>query len=550
MQIAGTALTGLNGYAVNWPAFNGGFDVVSPAAVFTVSNAVGGTGSLGKFGAGTLCLTASNTYSGGTTILGGTLEIGNGGTSGSIAGNVTDNAALAFNRSDDFSPACIVTGSGQLVQAGPGTMTLGGAVSNPVVAAAGRIVVAPTGMLTGNLTVAAGARVENDASALQIGSFTNAGTFLGSADPGGSFVNQSSGDVRIAGGQRVYLQGALTQTNSGLIEVLGGQAAQAQFESAGPLLNAAGGHSLITAQNAALYFDGGATNQGSVSFTSGASSVFGSVTNAPGGTIAVVGGAGVTFYGNVVQNGTLNVGAVGGTYSSAVFCGALSGSGGITGGGDIFLLGDLRPAMTAMTINGNVYMTQSTDSVLQLAGTAAGSQFSQVNVTGAVVLNGALCVTLSNSGYRPANGAQFQVMTFGSYTDGFCSTSGLDLGGRLELVPTLASNSLTLTAVQGGSGTWNVDANGLISAAGDWAAGLPGEAGDNATFGPVISAPRTVTVDVPTTLGEMTFDSGKSYTVAGSNSITLEMPEGPAQITVLAGSHTISAPWYWRGIWR
>ena len=44
-------------------------------------------------------LTGANTYSGGTTISAGTLQIGNGGTTGSIAGNIVDNAALIFNRS-------------------------------------------------------------------------------------------------------------------------------------------------------------------------------------------------------------------------------------------------------------------------------------------------------------------------------------------------------------------------------------------------------------------------------------------------------------------
>jgi hypothetical protein len=39
-------------------------------------------------------LTDNNTYTGGTTITGGTLQLGNGGTSGSIVGNVVDNMGL------------------------------------------------------------------------------------------------------------------------------------------------------------------------------------------------------------------------------------------------------------------------------------------------------------------------------------------------------------------------------------------------------------------------------------------------------------------------
>src|SRR5581483_6492947 len=75
----------------------------------------------------TLVLTGANTYSGGTTITAGTLQLGNGGTSGSIAGNVVDNSALAFNRSDSATFAGIISGSGSVTQAGAGTTTLTGA---------------------------------------------------------------------------------------------------------------------------------------------------------------------------------------------------------------------------------------------------------------------------------------------------------------------------------------------------------------------------------------------------------------------------------------
>ena len=56
-----------------------------------------------------------------TTISAGTLQIGNGGTTGSIAGNVINNAVLAFNRSDSLSYAGIISGSGSLTKLGTGT---------------------------------------------------------------------------------------------------------------------------------------------------------------------------------------------------------------------------------------------------------------------------------------------------------------------------------------------------------------------------------------------------------------------------------------------
>ncbi|MBF7731760.1 autotransporter-associated beta strand repeat-containing protein, partial [Pseudomonas sp. N040] len=50
----------------------------------TVANAISGTGTLTKLGAGTASLTGANTYSGTTTISAGTLSIGAGGTTGSL----------------------------------------------------------------------------------------------------------------------------------------------------------------------------------------------------------------------------------------------------------------------------------------------------------------------------------------------------------------------------------------------------------------------------------------------------------------------------------
>jgi fibronectin-binding autotransporter adhesin len=51
-------------------------------------------------GAGTTTLTGTNTYSGGTSITAGTLQIGAAGTSGSITGAVTNSGTLIFDRSD------------------------------------------------------------------------------------------------------------------------------------------------------------------------------------------------------------------------------------------------------------------------------------------------------------------------------------------------------------------------------------------------------------------------------------------------------------------
>jgi len=90
----------------------------------TVPGTISGAGSVVQQGTGTTVLTAANTYTGGTTITAGTLQLGNGGANGSILGNVVDNGTLAFNRSDMYTFGGLVSGTGGLSQLGSGTTVL------------------------------------------------------------------------------------------------------------------------------------------------------------------------------------------------------------------------------------------------------------------------------------------------------------------------------------------------------------------------------------------------------------------------------------------
>ncbi|MBZ9942478.1 autotransporter-associated beta strand repeat-containing protein, partial [Mesorhizobium sp. BR1-1-13] len=104
-------------------AGGGTFDT-DVSTVLTLTGAVGGAGALTKDGAGTLVLTADNSYAGGTTIAGGTLQLGNGGATGSITGDVVDNGTLAFDRNDSYGFAGLISGSGGLDQIGSGITIL------------------------------------------------------------------------------------------------------------------------------------------------------------------------------------------------------------------------------------------------------------------------------------------------------------------------------------------------------------------------------------------------------------------------------------------
>jgi hypothetical protein len=90
--------------------------------------------------------------------------------------------------------------------------------------------------------------------------------------------------------------------------------------------------------------------------------------------------------------------------------------------------------------------------------------------------------------------------------------------------------------------TWNVDAGGNWSAAASWTTSVPNAKGANAILAGIITAPRTVTLDVPVTLRRLDFDDANAYTVSGANTLTLEAGSGDTLINVKSGSHTISAP--------
>jgi autotransporter-associated beta strand protein len=89
-----------------------------------VSGTIFGNAWLTKTGSGTLTLSGSNSYVGGTIVNAGTVQLGNGGASGSITGSVTDNATFAIDRSDSFTFGGSISGSGVFRQLGTGTTIL------------------------------------------------------------------------------------------------------------------------------------------------------------------------------------------------------------------------------------------------------------------------------------------------------------------------------------------------------------------------------------------------------------------------------------------
>lgn len=100
----------------------GGTMQVGGETTLTLSGVISGTNALTKTGAGTLVLTGTNSYTGLTTISEGVLQLGNGGTTGSILGDVVNNATLIFNRSDTYTFNGSISGAGAVLFQGGGTV--------------------------------------------------------------------------------------------------------------------------------------------------------------------------------------------------------------------------------------------------------------------------------------------------------------------------------------------------------------------------------------------------------------------------------------------
>ena len=87
--------------------------------------------SLAQSGNGTAILTGTNTFSGGTTINSGTVQLGNGGAMTAqelgTAVTVTDNGALVFNGNNSVTFTNTISGTGSVAQNGSRTLTLTGA---------------------------------------------------------------------------------------------------------------------------------------------------------------------------------------------------------------------------------------------------------------------------------------------------------------------------------------------------------------------------------------------------------------------------------------
>ena len=459
----------------------------------TYAGVLSGQGGLYKTGNGALTLTGANTYSGGTAILAGTLRVGDGGSTGSLAGNVTNNATLAFNRSDASAYAGIVSGRGALSKTGAGTLTLtgentysggttisagtlqvgdggttgslGGNVTNNATLAfnlstnattyAG--IVSGTGALTkaGNSTLSlSGANTYSGgttiaAGSLRVGNGGTTGSLAGDVTNNGTFVFYRSDASTYAGA--VSGTGTLVQTGAGTLTLSGAST------YSGFTLVAAGtlqlGHaSALGAATGDLMVDG-TLDLNAYSTAKAALSGTGTITSGAAGssTFTNAGSAYTTFEG-VIQDGAGTVALTKAGYGGLYLTGANTYTGGTTiSAGSLWVGNGGTTGSIAGNVISNAALLFSRSDALTYAGVVSGSGELYQTGTGTLTLSGA-------STYSGTTVVSAGTLKLGNESALGTATGDLTVDGTLDL------NSYSLTKGSlGGSGTITSGANGSIT---------------------------------------------------------------------------------------
>jgi fibronectin-binding autotransporter adhesin len=486
----------------------GVFQVDTAATTLTLSGVIDGSGGLTKTGAGTLSLNALNTYSGDTTINGGTLLLGNaaGIPSGTGKGNVIigSSGTLSTNDKDAISINGL-SGGGVVQKTGgsPDTITLGNNNANGsfsgVLQDGGsthELVIIKTGSGTqtfsGNNTYAGATTIQNgilsvsslnkvsggSASSnlghpitvangtIAIGATTNTGqlTYTGTGETTDRVINLAG----TTGGATLDQSGTGTLTFSSNFTATGAGSKTLTLQG-----STAGGGVI----NGAIV-DNSGTNKtslvktGSGTWTLGGTNLYTGLTNITAGTLAE-GVSNAISTGAVTVNGATAVFDLGANHTDTVGIVTLDGGGSITGTGT-----------SALTSTGSFEMKSGSDSAI-LAGsgialnkTTAGT----VTLTGANTYSGTTTIsagTLSLSGASTNNiassttivdnatlnvtgltGSKIVLASGQTLKGGGTVTGGVDIGTGAILSPGNSPGTLSTGATSyngGGTYVWEIN---------------------------------------------------------------------------------------------
>ncbi|EBC8211879.1 autotransporter outer membrane beta-barrel domain-containing protein [Salmonella enterica] len=462
----GTTISGGTLVATNVDALGSG-DVTDDATLElntggTFDNAISGSGQVVKSGDDVLTLSGANSYSGGTLISDGTLVASNVEALGT--GDVTDDAVLELNTGGDFDNA--ISGSGQVVKSGDDVLTLSGANS-----------------YSGGTLISDGTLVASNVEALGTGDVTDDATL--ELNTGGDFINNIGGTGRVekSGDDKLTLSGSNTYTGGTLISsgtlvandvnALGTgdvtDNATLMLNTGGDFTNNIGGTGRVEKSG-----DDALTLSGSNTYTGG--------TLISGGTL-VANDVNALGTGDITDNATLALNAVGD------FDNAISGSGKVEKSGD-----------DALTLSGSNTYTGGT---LISSGTLVASNVEALgtgdvtdNATLELNTSGTFDNAISGSGQVVKSGDKMLTLSgANSYSGGTLISDGTLVASNVESLGTGdVTNNATLELNTGGDFTNNISGSGQVVKSGDDALALSGA--NSYTGGTLISSGTLVATNV------------------------------------------------------
>jgi autotransporter-associated beta strand protein len=466
----------------------------------TIENALVGTDGLAKSDLGTLVLTGTNTYTGGTFLEGGTLSVSSDANLGDASGGITfeggmlevtgttytstartitlQGAGGGFDIADagnTFTLSQALTGNGGFVKSGAGTLTLSGinAYTGATMIDAGTLALSGTGSIAASSSVV-------DNGTLDISGTTS----------GASIVSLSGSGTVNLGNQTLTLSNA----SGNFAGVMGGTGG----------LTLAGGTQTLDGINA-----------------------YTGVTTINAGTLALSGNGSLSASSNVIDNGTLDISST--THGASVS--SLSGNGTVTLGSQALVLNNASGSFSGvitgtggLTLGGgteivsgaNTYTGSTTiasGSTLALSGSGSVAHSSQI------VDSGTFDISRATSAVSITNVSGAGSVKLGSNTLALTTASGAFNGvmsgaGGLTVA---GSGTFTLTGANTYTGTTTIT-SGILQVGNDGNSG---------------SISNTV-VDS----GTLTFDRSDDLTYAGSISGKGNFVKLGDNTLILDGSNT------------
>jgi len=493
----------------------------------------------------TLILTGNAAHTGGTTTRNGTLQIGDGGTSGAINSAITNESSVAFSRSDEVTHTGAISGPGSLIQRGPGNLTLAGNYSYT----------GETQVLAGNLTLSPGA-VFPAASVVFVESGTRfdagnrpSGLTVGGLSGSGDFVLNGGGNLAVATNTDTTFSGSLSgnfhlhKQGSGTLTLAGTNTYSGGTTVAAGTLQIGGG-------SLAGPITGNILNYGTVTLFPGGTVALQSTISGPGGVRVLSGTLTIdqpqTYTGpTTLVGGQIVLGPNGSLASDLSFDPAFGGS------------------VDLSATSANIRLTNPTGAAFVVLGTGTFT-VNQTNDTQALLaINGAGTFRKEGTGTLITNGTLYTtniVIAAGTLQIGNGGSPGR-LDGQIENQGALVLNSTVANTISGaisGSGsvtqrgpaTLTLSGNNSYSGGTLIASGTLQALGANSLgTGNVTIAPgATFSTNVGSLLLRVTPGSGgtvsilNALTFSSNSTFTLPVPLGGTGSLTISGGATFRTP--------